>query len=130
MRRLQIQFVVFAVGLFAVPVKAQTIPSGVWSGTITPPNEATVQVTYDVRSTADSTAILLKSPFGDFQFYNLRILPDRITFAWSPGPEVTCSLARKEDGSYSGACTDADGSSGTLVMQPPGAAPSPFVERM
>jgi hypothetical protein len=98
---------------------AQKLEPGTWTGTITPPNNPTTAVTYDVRVNGDTTSVTIKTPFGDLPFTQLKVLADRLTFVFAPGTPVTCTLLLRPDKSYAGDCTDNDGETGQLVMIPP-----------
>jgi hypothetical protein len=100
---------------------AQTIKAGTWTGTVQPPGTEVYPVTYVVAVAKDSVAITIRQEqMGTFQARDIRVLADRITFAWSPGNDnVKCVLMKKDDNSYAGDCTDADGGTGHLVMIPP-----------
>lgn len=98
---------------------AQRLQPGTWTGTVTPPNGETVNVTFDVRETGDTVSITLKSEFGDFPFSSIKVAPDRLTFTFTPGTPVDCTLMLRENGNYSGDCIDSDGEAGIIVMIPP-----------
>jgi hypothetical protein len=100
---------------------AQTIEAGTWTGTVQPPGNEVYQVTCVVSGTKDSVAITIRQEqLGSFPARDIRVLADRITFTWSPGNDnVKCILMKKDDSSFAGDCTDAEGGTGHLVMIPP-----------
>ncbi len=107
--------------LLAAPLTgaAQKLQPGTWTGTITPPGAGAMPVTYDVRVSGDTTNITMKAQFGELPLLEIKVLADRVTFSFSPGPTVRCTLMLREDKSYTGSCIDSDGDSGQLVMIPP-----------
>lgn len=119
-----------AAGLFAIAAllcavpaaaQAQTLRAGTWTGTVQPPDQQPMPVTYIVAGAQDSLTITIRSEqMGSFAVRELHVMSDRLMFSWSPGDaNVSCVLMRKDDGSYDGDCKDADGSIGHLVMIPP-----------
>ncbi len=101
-------------------VAAQKLETGQWTGTVTPPNGAVLQVTFDVAASGDSTKITMNAgPMGSQLLSDIRILADRITFKFTPGPVVNCTLMLRQDRSYQGDCLDPDGGKGVILMTPP-----------
>ena len=119
----KVGFAVVALLMLPAMLAAQEVPAGKWTGTITPPNGTTVQATFDVTVAGDSIAITLNGPFGSLPSSEGRIHPDRLTFTFSPGTRVECTLMLQEDRSYKGECLDSDGDPGIIVMVPPAAVP-------
>ena len=108
--------------LLALPaaIKAQKIDSGQWTGTVTAPSGETIDVTFDVTSTDDATKITVNAGAnGSFEFQEVKVLKDRLTFSFSPGPTVNCTLMLGEDRSYKGDCVDPNGEKGVMRMVPP-----------
>jgi hypothetical protein len=99
----------------------QQLEPGKWTGTITPPNEAALPVTYDVKVTADSIAIVLDvEQIGSFSFRNIKLAEGVLKFEWTAGDTpLTCELKQSAAGGYAGSCTDAGGEQGQIVMEPP-----------
>ena len=92
---------------------------GEWTGQVTPPEGITVSVTYDVAYAGDTLKITIKAgEHGTFTTYDVKLEAEKLTFKFSPGPEVLCVLNKKEAG-YAGACTEADGSTATMDLSPP-----------
>jgi len=101
--------------------RAQMLQSGTWTGTVTPPNGPTLDVTYTV--TEEGGVTIHAGENGSFMFNNLRLEEGHLLFNFSPGNDYrTCNLARQEDGAFTGACSDTNGETGQVVMTPPGAA--------
>lgn len=117
------QPILLLAGLIATPAAlgAQRLESGTWSGTVTPPGEAAVPVTYAVRQTTDSLSITITANgIGSFPLRNVKIADGKMTFDWSPGDAfASCQLTRREDGSWGGACQDNNGGMGAMTMVPP-----------
>ena len=111
-----VAFVFLAIPSFAA---SQSLVPGTWTGTVAAPGEATVDATFEVRVTGDTIGITLKGQFGEFPLSDVKLAADRLTFTFSPGTTVRCTLLLRENGSYSGDCTDSDGGTGVIVMNPP-----------
>jgi hypothetical protein len=115
-------FLLPCVILFLAPaaVAAQKLEAGQWTGTVTPPNGQALQVTFDVAANGDSTTITMNAgPMGAQPLADIKILADRITFTFTPGPVVSCTLMLRKDKSYQGDCLDPDGGKGVILMTPP-----------
>jgi hypothetical protein len=111
-----------ALGLTAAaPLTAQTLTPGKWTGTVSPPSNQTMAVSFDVLGSGDSLSITMHGPEGrDIPFRAIRVESDTLHFEWSPGETtVRCALNRQEDGSFRGTCTDTEGKNGQLAMVPP-----------
>jgi hypothetical protein len=99
---------------------AQKLTAGTWTGTISPPNGPTLQATFDVRTTGDTTKITLKADGREMIASDIKVEPKQLLFAFSAGETlVRCTLPLREDKSYSGDCLDMQGSKGVIVMNPP-----------
>jgi hypothetical protein len=104
----------------SAPAAAQKIEPGTWTGTITPPDQAAIPATFDVRVSGDTVRITANAEMGSIPFDDVKVLADRITFTFSPGDtHVSCVLMLGEGGSYKGDCTDTEGGIGVIVMAPP-----------
>src|SRR5690606_33184807 len=77
-----------------LPAEAQKLEAGKWSGTVTPPDEPiATQVTYDVTVRGDTISITATAAeHGSFQFSDVRLSGDTLTFWFTPGPRVDCTL--------------------------------------
>jgi hypothetical protein len=115
--------------LVAVPSAAfgQKMEAGKWTGTVTPPGGETAQVTYDVTVAGDSIAIRIEAgEHGTFDAAGTKLVADTLTFSFTPGPTVNCTLKRRpEDRAFAGACVDPDGGAAQIVMIPPKQQPAP-----
>lgn len=106
----------------ATPAAAQELAVGTWTGTMTPPGDQGVDVTYDVSMTDDDELSIVMSVamMGEsIEFFDIALDDDELTFWWSPGVRLDCSLARQDDGSFEGVCGDGAGGDGILLMVPP-----------
>ena len=99
---------------------AQSLSSGIWTGTATPPGEEPLPLTYDVGVSGDSISILIRtSDRGDYPASDTRLAGDTLTFKFMPALGAECSLVKQGDGSFVGDCLSEGGMSMTLVMKPP-----------
>ena len=100
---------------------AQSLKSGTWTGTVTPPGEElAMPVTFDVTVHGDSLGIVIHAgEHGNFTVENGKHADGKISFVFSPGPRVTCTLSRTQDGAFAGPCIEEDGSEARLTMVPP-----------
>ena len=107
--------------LAVIPVAAQKIEPGKWTGSVTPPGEQTpMPVTYDVTTKGDTIGITISAgEHGSFTFNEVKLNDKTLTFWFAPGPRVECTLARGEDGAFSGPCQDSQGGIASMVMVPP-----------
>lgn len=103
------------------PAQAQTLEPGKWTGSVTPPGEQqAMPVTYDVTMNGDTLGITVNAgEHGTFPFRDVKLDDAALTFWFAPGPRVECTLTRREDGGFAGACTDPDGGAAHMVMVPP-----------
>jgi hypothetical protein len=112
--------------LVALPAAAaaQQIPPGLWTGTISPPDEQARDVTYEVVAAGDSVTGTLRVPsLPDFPAVPMvglkRDAEGRITFSFTAGRTASCLLAKQQDETYAGTCTTDDGSAAGITMSPP-----------
>lgn len=99
---------------------AQSLSSGTWTGSATPPGEEPLALTYDVGVSGDSISILIRTPDrGDYPASDTRLSGDTLTFKFMPALAAECSLVKQGDGSFVGECLSEGGMSITLVMKPP-----------
>ncbi|MEX2283893.1 MAG: hypothetical protein WEE89_15515 [Gemmatimonadota bacterium] len=100
---------------------AQKLDAGLWTGTVTPPGEPAVAVTYDVKIAGDTISITLNAAeHGSFPFSEIKIANGKLTFSWVAGPTpLKCELKPREDAAWAGTCADPDGATGEMVMVPP-----------
>ena len=100
---------------------AQQLPVGTWTGTVTPPNDPSVNVTYAVALKGDTLTISINAgEHGTFPVSEAKLTDRTLTFWFMPGPRVECALTRRDDGAYEGTCAEA-GSAETahMLMVPP-----------
>ena len=115
-------FAVALAAVLAVPAAgaAQNLPAGKWTGTAQPPGQPEVAITFDVKVAGDTIAITLNAgEHGSFKLEEVKLVKDKLTFWFVPGPKVSCSLTRREDGAYAGVCADDQGEQVPMTMVPP-----------
>jgi hypothetical protein len=100
---------------------AQQLTPGTWTGSISPPSEQKLDVTFDIRMSGDTTKITMKGAGQELAFDNVKVAASLLVFTFSPGGggTIRCSLALQSDQSYSGDCVDPQGGKGQIVMRPP-----------
>ena len=119
MRTRFITAVAAAILILPIAAAAQTLKPGTWTGTVQPPGEGVVAVTFDVKVAGDTTSITMNAgEHGSFKLEEVKVAADKLTFKFTPGPVVSCTLAKKEDGSYAGECLDGSGAA-QMTMVPP-----------
>jgi hypothetical protein len=117
-KRLAVPFVVLV--LCHSTLAAQSMASGTWTGSATPPGEEALTLTYDVSVLGDSISILIRtSDRGDYPASEAKLVADNLTFRFHPALMAQCNLARQGDGSFVGECLSEGGMSVTMVMKPP-----------
>tara|TARA_B100001245_G_C22592456_1_gene293911 strand:- start:127 stop:486 length:360 start_codon:yes stop_codon:yes gene_type:complete len=106
-----------------IPVGAQELEQGTWTGTLTPPPGGEVPVTFEVGGTDGALSIVMTAPLVEppMVFNDVKLDGDELTFWWAPDIRLDCRLLRKEDGSFEGPCSDGSGPAGEgiLKMLPP-----------
>ncbi len=112
--------------LFASPLWAQEkLAEGTWTGVVTPPGGAGLDVTYEVSYVDSELEIAIVPPasvgVGPFQMEDAVFDGETLTFEWGEPAGVTCTLTSGEDGTLSGECTDGS-SPGQIEMVPPSGA--------
>jgi hypothetical protein len=99
---------------------AQKLTAGTWTGTISPPDNAVMNATFDVRLSGDTTRITMKADGREIEVANVKLEASRLLFTFSPGGDtIQCTLLLRDDKSYSGDCLDPQGGKGVIVMKPP-----------
>ena len=99
---------------------AQKLTAGTWTGTISPPDGPTLESTFDVRMSGDTTKITLKADGRALEASDVKVEPKQLLFTFSPGGDtIRCTLLLRDDKSYSGDCLDSNGGKGVIVMRPP-----------
>lgn len=93
---------------------------GKWTGTVTTPGGDVVNVVVDVTNTNDTTRLSLNAgEHGTFDARNFKFDGATLSFVFTPGPDVTCTLKKQDSGSYSGDCLDDGGGVAPMVINPP-----------
>jgi hypothetical protein len=108
--------------ILAMPASlaAQKLTPGAWTGTMSPPGNQTMDVTFDVRMSGDTTKITMKADGRAIEVSDVKVEATRLLFSFTPGGDtVRCTLLLRDDKSYSGDCVDAQGGKGVIVMKPP-----------
>lgn len=103
----------------SAPVTGQTLPSGTWGGTISPPDDTALNVEYEVSNEGGQLSITLVLEGESFPFENVQLRNRVLTFTWNAGNELSCRLVQNAKGGLDGRCVDSSGSSGMLTMTPP-----------
>ena len=99
---------------------AQKMTAGTWTGTISPPDGPTMEATFDVRVSGDTTKITLKADGRVVEASDIKVEATRLLFTFSPGGDtIRCTLLHRDDKSYSGDCLDTQGGKGVITMKPP-----------
>jgi hypothetical protein len=109
-------------GLIAAPVvcSAQSLKAGTWTGSVIAPEGDETPVTYDVSVKGDSLGIMIHAgEHGDFAAEGGYHSAGKITFVFTPGIRVTCTLTKNEAGEFNGPCVGDDGATGQMKMVPP-----------
>ena len=99
---------------------AQKLSPGTWMGTISPPDQSSLDASFVVRIAGDTTKLTLMAGGMQVEASDVKVESTRLLFSWSPGDAtVKCTLLLRDDKSYSGDCVDDKGAKGTIVMKPP-----------
>ena len=102
---------------------AQSLKSGTWTGTVIPPEGDITSVTFDVTVNTGSLDIVIHAgEHGDFTTEQGRYADGKITFTFAPGPLVSCTLTRDDEGVFKGSCIEDGGDGGReakITMVPP-----------
>ena len=66
-----------------------------------------MEVTYDVTMYGDTIGITVNAgEHGSHRFNDVKVNDKTLTFWFTPGPRVECTLTRGEDGAFAGTCRD------------------------
>ena len=99
---------------------AQSLPVGIWTGSVAPTGEPPLPLTFEVSISGDSISILMRSGGrGDFLVNQAKLAGDTLTFSFEPGTLVHCTLVKRADASYGGECAGEDDLRAEMVMIPP-----------
>ena len=100
---------------------AQLMQEGQWLGRIIHLTGRYMDTVNEVRYEDGALAITMRvNNYGPFEFEQIRLTPDSLSFAWQPSFELKCTLKLLPDGVYQGACMDPWGGFGGIVLGPPG----------
>ncbi len=103
------------------PVQAQKISEGDWVGRIIHLTGRYMDTVYKVRHENGNVRITMEvQEYGPFEFENIRVTGDSLSFSWEPSFAMECTLYRLPDSVYQGACIDPWGGFGGIIMAPPG----------
>lgn len=111
-----------AAGSVAPQGHAQQLQTGTWSGELTYPNYAPIEVAYKVVGTGESLGITLMVAEDEFAADSIRLTRNRLRFVLIDEDDgnLRCNLRRRSNGRYRGQCTPVDGEGfSQLVMIPP-----------
>lgn len=96
------------------------LTNGRWTGSGTPPGGGFVGFAYEVTGEGETLAVTVTGDLGTFEFEDVRLDGDELSFWISPlGEKIDCVLHRQDDGSWTGDCVEQSGGVGTLRMYPP-----------
>ena len=80
-----------------------------------------MNVVYKVRTAVNDISIVMEvEGYGGFEFKDIRLSLDSLSFKWKPSFELDCAMHLLDDGVYQGACKDPWGGFGGIFMAPPG----------
>ena len=108
--------------LVALPgvAAAQKLEPGKWTGVVIDPSGNRNETVYDVTVKGDTIRISVTAPqHGTFEFSDVKLVDQTLTFWFEPGVRVECKLNRRDDGGFEGSCTDAGGGVAQMLMLPP-----------
>jgi hypothetical protein len=103
----------------ASPVKLEV---GKWTGSVTPPGNDAMDIEFAVAAAGDTMKIdMTILAMGEaIPLSDVKVEATKVSFGFNvQGTAVTCSLAKKDDGSYAGECGDGGGNSAPMTMIPP-----------
>ena len=104
-----------------VPAAAQVMQEGQWLGRIIHLTGRYMDTVNDVRYENGQLAVTMRvNDYGPFEFEQIRVTQDSMSFVWQPSFELACTLKRLPDGVYQGACMDPWGGFGGILLGPPG----------
>ena len=111
-----------AIGLLVPGLcSAQSVKPGKWTGSVVPPEQDEVALTFDVTVMGDTLGVVIHAgEHGDFTATEGHFADKTISFNFEPGgPVVHCVLKEDAEGTYAGNCLGDDGSIATMKMIPP-----------
>lgn len=126
-KRARVPVIAALAALFGLsPMSGQELATGVWTGTVSPPGDPSIEVQYEVSYDEEGALqITLLPPAGieappSIAFRDEALDEESLRFSWTAGStDLDCELLLVEDGSFEGECVDDDGVPGHLTMIPP-----------
>lgn len=108
----------------AEPVSAQDASYARWDGTMTPPGQESVDISYLVRfNSRVKQGTIIVPATGDeeemqFEMKEIKVHDDMLMYKWEVGEDtkLSCELMKDDHGVYSGECTDQYGEKGQMTM--------------
>src|SRR4030095_3219632 len=87
-----------AIALMPASLAAQKLTVGTWTGTISPPDNGTLDASFVVRMAGDTTKITLKADGRELEASDVKVEATRLLFAFVPGDgTVRCNLLLQSD---------------------------------
>ncbi len=99
----------------------QEIQAGSWPGRVSPPDELSQDVVFEVK-TDEGLAIAIRISVTEMVLPTSepKLEGKMLTFSVDLGNvEIACALERQDDGSFLGECIGPGGDAGYMVMNPP-----------
>lgn len=103
----------------AVPLTAQDLKVGTWTGTMVPPEGLSAPVAFEVVDDSGLAITMTVEGTAPRPLETIALNGDLLTFSFSMGTDVRCELERQADGSFTGPCSSGAMRKGTLTMEPP-----------
>jgi len=101
-------------------LNAQKLASGTWTGNGVGPEGETFDISFDVQTSGDTLSIAMLGPNGErMPLTDIKFEEGKLLFRWDPDIVINCALSPVEGGGFSGPCTDVDGGTGVVTMNPP-----------
>ena len=101
---------------------ADELPEGEWQGSVIMYEQAEQLAKFKVRQKSSGVKITMYYNSRPYQFGNLSIDADKMTFTLDTGSAYSCELSRLDDDKFSGECvleTEEEKRTIELNMQPP-----------
>lgn len=96
------------------------LPTGRWSGSISPSDADPYSITVAVSYKANKLIMSMDTDVhGVFKLDNIVPSQNQLTFTYSAGGPRKCTLALRSDGRYVGRCSSSDGQTAEMILIPP-----------
>ncbi len=82
--------------LVTASVSAQELEPGTWTGTMSPPGNESVSVSYEVGETDGALSIVMSATGRSISLNEVALDGDELTFWWEPGPRVDASNRHRD----------------------------------